>query len=50
MVLVKKQIFVFGGFHDNLRDYKYFNDIYSFDLETYKWKKIEPVGNAPAPR
>ncbi|KAF7281033.1 kelch domain-containing protein 4 [Rhynchophorus ferrugineus] len=50
MVLVKKQIFLFGGFHDNLRDYKYFNDVYSFDLETYKWKKIEPVGTPPAPR
>ncbi|XP_050303701.1 kelch domain-containing protein 4 [Anthonomus grandis grandis] len=50
MVLVKKQLFVFGGFHDNLRDYKYFNDVHVFDLETYKWKKLEPVGTPPAPR
>ncbi|CAG9763379.1 unnamed protein product [Ceutorhynchus assimilis] len=50
MCLVKKQLFVFGGFHDNLRDYKYFNDVYCFDLESYKWKKIEAVGTAPAPR
>ncbi|XP_030756592.1 kelch domain-containing protein 4 [Sitophilus oryzae] len=50
MVLVKKQIFVFGGFHDNLKDYKYFNDVYTFNLETYKWKKLEPVGTPPAPR
>ncbi|KAL1518360.1 hypothetical protein ABEB36_001995 [Hypothenemus hampei] len=50
MVLIKKQLFVFGGFHDNLRDCKYFNDIYSFHLETFKWKKIEPVGTPPAPR
>ncbi|XP_066151519.1 kelch domain-containing protein 4 [Euwallacea fornicatus] len=50
MVLIKKQLFLFGGFHDNLRDCKYFNDLYSFDLETYKWKKIEPVGTPPAGR
>ncbi|XP_066254482.1 kelch domain-containing protein 4 [Euwallacea similis] len=50
MMLVKKQLFVFGGFHDNLRDCKYFNDLYSFDLETYKWKKIEPVGTPPTGR
>ncbi|XP_050514767.1 kelch domain-containing protein 4 isoform X2 [Diabrotica virgifera virgifera] len=50
MVLIKKQIFVFGGFHDNLRDCKYFNDIYSFDIETYKWTKIEPLGTPPQSR
>ncbi|XP_014482260.1 PREDICTED: kelch domain-containing protein 4 [Dinoponera quadriceps] len=50
MVHSKKQLIVFGGFHDNLRDYKYFNDVYAFDLETYVWRKIEPAGIAPAPR
>ncbi|CAH1179032.1 unnamed protein product [Phaedon cochleariae] len=50
MVFFKKQLFVFGGFHDNLRDYKYFNDVYSFNTETYKWTKIEASGTAPAPR
>ncbi|XP_029158319.1 kelch domain-containing protein 4-like isoform X1 [Nylanderia fulva] len=51
MIYTKKQLIVFGGFHDNLRhDYKYFNDIHIFDLETYLWRKIEPTGIAPAPR
>nr|CAH7738499.1 unnamed protein product [Callosobruchus chinensis] len=50
MVLVKKQLFVFGGFHDNLRDYKYFNDVYCFNTETYKWSKIDTSGTAPQPR
>lgn len=50
MVLIKKQIFLFGGFHDNLRDYKYFNDVYCFNIETYTWCKIEPAGNGPCPR
>lgn len=46
MVHVKKQLIVFGGFYDNLRhDYKYFNDLHIFDLETYVWRKIEPAGN-----
>ncbi|XP_046734105.1 kelch domain-containing protein 4-like [Diprion similis] len=50
MVHMKKQLFIFGGFHDNLRDYKYFNDVYVFNLTTYKWNKLEPSGSPPAPR
>lgn len=50
MVAVKKQIIVFGGFNDNTREYKYFNDVYTFNLETYKWNKLDVVGNAPCPR
>ncbi|XP_029664882.1 kelch domain-containing protein 4 [Formica exsecta] len=51
MLHIKKQLIVFGGFYDNLRhDYKYFNDVHIFDLETYMWRKIEPTGIAPAPR
>ncbi|KAL3860433.1 hypothetical protein ACJMK2_010557 [Sinanodonta woodiana] len=50
MVNCKKQLIVFGGFHDNIRNYKYFNDVYAFNLETYTWTKINPSGNGPAPR
>ncbi|XP_034254187.1 kelch domain-containing protein 4 isoform X1 [Thrips palmi] len=50
MVCVRKHLVVFGGFHDNLRDCKYFNDVYAFDLENYTWKKIVPTGTPPAPR
>lgn len=50
MVYSKKQLIIFGGFHDNLRDYKYFNDVHIFDLTTYKWKKLEISGSPPAPR
>ncbi|OWF37988.1 kelch domain-containing protein 4-like [Mizuhopecten yessoensis] len=50
MVHCKKHIIVFGGFHDNVRDYKYYNDVYAFDLETYSWTKLEPSGAPPAPR
>jgi N-acetylneuraminic acid mutarotase len=50
MVVVKKQILVFGGFHDNLRDCKYFNDVYAFDLENRVWKKLDTIGTEPSPR
>ncbi|KAG8223617.1 hypothetical protein J437_LFUL003485 [Ladona fulva] len=50
MVYSKRQIIVFGGFHDNLSDYKYFNDVYTFNLDEYKWKKLEPTGTPPTPR
>ncbi|XP_045462445.1 kelch domain-containing protein 4 [Harmonia axyridis] len=50
MVLQKKKLFVFGGFHDNLRSFKYFNDVFTFDLEKYEWKKLEVSGLAPSPR
>jgi len=50
MVVYKKYLIVFGGFHDNLRDCKYFNDLYSFDLEERKWAKLVTVGSEPSPR
>ena len=34
----------------SFRDYKYFNDLYSFDLESYRWCKVKVAGIPPAPR
>ena len=50
MVLHKKKIFLFGGFHDNDQTFKYFNDVYVFSLETYLWTKIEVQGMGPTAR
>jgi len=50
MVVYKQFLIVFGGFHDNLRDCKYFNDLYAFDLNNRVWKKLETVGPEPSPR
>ncbi|ESO83105.1 hypothetical protein LOTGIDRAFT_169748 [Lottia gigantea] len=50
MVAWKKQLVVFGGFHDNLREYKYFNDLYMFDTENYTWSRITTSGITPSPR
>lgn len=44
MINIKKNLYVFGGFHDNLRDYKYFNDIYCFNMATYTWSKLDTSG------
>lgn len=44
MVVNKNFLIIFGGYHDNLRQYKYFNDVYAFDLENYKWNKLEVAG------
>ncbi|XP_003396468.1 kelch domain-containing protein 4 isoform X1 [Bombus terrestris] len=50
MAHIKKQLIVFGGFHDNLRNYKYYNDVHIFNLETYVWHKIDVIGTPPFPR
>ncbi|KAA0195897.1 hypothetical protein HAZT_HAZT005788 [Hyalella azteca] len=50
MVLSQKKLFLFGGFHDNGFDYKYFNDVHAFDLENYQWLKLEISGKLPDAR
>ncbi|XP_052896657.1 kelch domain-containing protein 4 [Anopheles moucheti] len=50
MVVTRKKLFVFGGFHDNNASYRYFNDLYAFSLENYSWTKIDAVGTAPPAR
>ncbi|KAJ7535231.1 hypothetical protein O6H91_12G023500 [Diphasiastrum complanatum] len=52
MVLHKHKLILFGGFYDNLRDIRYFNDLYVLDLDEYKWTEIKPKPGAqwPSPR
>ncbi|KAK9517153.1 hypothetical protein VZT92_025041 [Zoarces viviparus] len=50
MVLSKKQLLVFGGFHESNRDFIYYNDVYSFSLDTFSWSRLAPSGSAPSPR
>jgi len=50
MINYKNHLIVFGGFHDNLRDCKYFNDVHSFNLNDRVWKKLETIGTEPTPR
>ncbi|XP_012578314.1 PREDICTED: kelch domain-containing protein 4, partial [Condylura cristata] len=50
MVAWKRQLIVFGGFHESTRDYIYYNDVYTFSLDTLRWSKLAPVGTGPSPR
>ncbi|XP_004069791.1 kelch domain-containing protein 4 isoform X1 [Oryzias latipes] len=50
MVLSKRQLLVFGGFHESARDFIYYNDVYSFSLDTFTWSRLAPSGSAPCPR
>ncbi|XP_077166239.1 kelch domain-containing protein 4 isoform X2 [Paroedura picta] len=50
MVVCKRQLMVFGGFHESARDYIYYNDAYTFNLDTFAWVKLAPSGMAPSPR
>ncbi|XP_074057686.1 kelch domain-containing protein 4 isoform X3 [Macrotis lagotis] len=50
MVPCKRQLIIFGGFHESTRDYIYYNDVYAFSLDTYTWSKLSPTGTGPTPR
>ncbi|KAH1246114.1 Kelch domain-containing protein 4 [Glycine max] len=42
MVLYKHKIILFGGFYDTLREVRYYNDLFVFDLDQFKWQEIKP--------
>lgn len=44
MLAVKRKLIVFGGFHDNTREYRYYDDVYAFNLDDYKWNKLTVSG------
>lgn len=50
MTSIRRHLVVFGGYHDNGRNYKYYNDLYLFCTDTRIWKKIEGLGTPPCPR
>ena len=49
MVHAGGYLVVFGGFFDNLREVKYYNDLFLFDLSLYKWTRVTPEPGAPVP-
>nr|XP_031292489.1 kelch domain-containing protein 4 isoform X2 [Camelus dromedarius] len=50
MVAWKRQLILFGGFHESTRDYVYYSDVYAFNLDTLTWSKLSPSGTGPTPR
>ncbi len=41
MVVLKKHLVVFGGYYDNLRNCKFYNDTHLFNLETNQWEEMK---------
>ncbi|XP_013979878.1 kelch domain-containing protein 4 [Salmo salar] len=50
MVLSKRQLLVFGGFHESARDFIYYNDVHAFSLDSFTWSRLSPSGTGPSPR
>ncbi|KAL1429081.1 hypothetical protein MTO96_016812 [Rhipicephalus appendiculatus] len=50
MVQVGRQLLLFGGFHESTRDYRYFCDVYLFNLDLRAWTKVEFSNSGPSPR
>ncbi|PWA99830.1 galactose oxidase/kelch, beta-propeller [Artemisia annua] len=46
-IALGKYLFVFGGFTD---DEDLYDDLYMFDLETFKWTKVTTLGVGPSAR
>ena len=54
MVVMKKYLVIFGGYYDNLRNCRFYNDTYLFNLETERWDEMKwtstGLTDCPAPR
>ncbi|CAM9244565.1 unnamed protein product, partial [Lampetra fluviatilis] len=50
MAAFKRQLVVFGGFHESSRDYVYYNDVFVFDLDSLSWLRPHVSGSPPCPR
>ncbi|KAF9412752.1 hypothetical protein HW555_008837 [Spodoptera exigua] len=50
MALLGRNIIVFGGYADDGRECRYFDDVYSFCLDTRTWSKLAPSGRGPTAR
>uniref|UniRef100_A0A667YHX4 Kelch domain containing 4 n=1 Tax=Myripristis murdjan TaxID=586833 RepID=A0A667YHX4_9TELE len=35
---------------ENIKDFIYYNDVYSFSLDSFSWSRLSPSGSAPSPR
>ena len=53
MVVLKKYLVIFGGYYDNLRNCRFYNDTYLFNLETNQWEELKfssSNNDIPSPR
>ena len=54
MTVLKKYLIVFGGYYDNLRNCRFYNDTHLFNMDTNQWEVIKFSANGlleqPSPR
>ncbi|KAI8430366.1 hypothetical protein MSG28_000660 [Choristoneura fumiferana] len=50
MALVGRRLLVFGGYTDDGRECRYFDDAHCFCLDTRLWTRLAPAGKGPSPR
>ncbi|CAG4991072.1 unnamed protein product [Colias eurytheme] len=50
MVQLGRKLFIFGGYSDDGRECRYFDDLYTFCLDTRQWEKLVPSGRGPCAR
>ncbi|XP_075980229.1 kelch domain-containing protein 4 [Anticarsia gemmatalis] len=50
MVLLGRNIIVFGGYSDDGRECRYFDDLHAFSLDTRTWSKLTASGRGPSAR
>ncbi|XP_068628688.1 kelch domain-containing protein 4 [Battus philenor] len=50
MVLLGRKLVVFGGYCDDGRECRYFDDLHAFCLDTRSWEKLSPTGRGPSAR
>ncbi|XP_045760726.1 kelch domain-containing protein 4 [Maniola jurtina] len=50
MVLLGRKLFIFGGYCDDGRECRYFDDLYTFCLDTRQWERLTPSGRGPCAR
>ena len=54
MAVLKKHLVVFGGYYDNLRSCRFYNDTYLFNLDTLQWEEMKFTSTGlieqPSPR
>ncbi|MDA8522901.1 Kelch repeat-containing protein [Acidovorax sp. NCPPB 4044] len=49
---LRGSIYLFGGVHDDFRSGRtdFLNDLYRYDVHANRWTRLDPSGDAPAPR
>lgn len=49
MLVYKNYLLLFGGFYDNGKETKYYNDVWSFNVDDLTWQCLGPRPGMPAP-